>query len=259
MQMTDSLPQDSASALSGRSLLVTGVSSGIGAAVAARALALGARVVGVSRRPERFVCSTEHRARYTPLPLDLAQLERLPGALDAAEREGGWQLDGAVLAAGAGRFGSLEELSYQQIRELIDLDLTAQIFCARWLVPRLKRQRRGDLVLIGSEAGLSGGRRGAVYAAAKTGLLGLARALRLETAKSGLRVTVINPGMVETPFFEQLAFAPGEGDDEHLLADDVASAVELALTARQGAVFDEIDLSPQKTVLRFRPRRDDGS
>ncbi|PIE17040.1 MAG: short-chain dehydrogenase [Proteobacteria bacterium] len=252
---------DERATLAGRTLLVTGASSGIGAAVTLRLLSLGARVVGLARRPERFVCPDKHVERFEALALDLRQLDALPGALEGAARGGGWQLDGAVLAAGAGRFGSLEELSYGQIRELIDLDLTAQIFCVRWLLPQLKRGRPrcGDVVLIGSEAGLSGGRRGAVYAAAKTGLQGLARALRLETAKSGLRVTVINPGMVETPFFEGQPFAPGEGDDEHLLAEDVAAAVELALTARPGAVFDEIDLSPQKTVLRFRRRRGDES
>lgn len=250
---------DQGTKLTGRTVLVTGASSGIGAATARRLLGLGARVVGLSRRPERLALAEEEAERFEGLALDLSQLDALPEALERAARRGGWQLDGAVLAAGAGRFGSLEELSYRQIRELIDLDLTAQIFCARWLLPRLKRAGRGDVVLIGSEAGLSGGRRGAVYAAAKTGLQGLARGLRLETAKSGVRVTVINPGMVETPFFEGQPFAPGENDDEHLIADDVAAAVELALTARGGAVFDEIDLSPQKTVLRFQRQRDDGS
>ena len=167
------------------------------------------------------------------------------------------RLDGAVLAAGRGRFGSLEELSYAQIRALVELDLIAPIFIARWLVPRLKRGGGGDLVLIGSEAGQSGGRRGAVYAAAKSGLTGLARALRQEGARSAVRVSVINPGMVATPFFDDQPFAPGEADDEHLLAGDVAAAVRLVLEARAGTNIDEINLTPQKFVLRF-PKNGEG-
>ncbi len=237
-----------------RTILVTGISSGIGAAVGRRLLVAGHRVIGVARHPDRFTAPLGCGAHYIPLIADLADLNTWPVALDVLGAGGFGLPDGAVFAAGSGRFGSLEEFSYRQIHALIGLDLTAQIVGVRWLLPHLKRAGRGDLILIGSEAGLSGGRRGAVYAAAKTGLQGFVRALRLEIARSGVRITIINPGMVETPFFDAQSFAPGEGDDEHLVAEDVAAAVMLALEARSGAVVDEINLSPQKTVLRFRKK-----
>lgn len=244
--------------MSPRTILVTGASSGIGAAVTRQLLGAGHHVVGVARRATELQFDGPEAGCYHAAAMDLSELEALPRRLsalaqqvDELEAAGMPGLDGAVLAAGAGRFGSLEELSYAQIRSLIELDLVAPIFVARWLLPRLKRGAGGDLVLIGSEAGQSGGRRGAVYAAAKSGLAGLARALRQEGARSTVRVCLINPGMVATPFFDDQPFAPGEAEDEHLVAEDVAAAVRLALEARAGAAIDEINLTPQKFVLRF--------
>lgn len=229
-----------------RTILVTGSSSGIGAAICRALLAEGHRVIGLSRRQACFDGDYQHHA------VDLAQLDALPGKLESLVAS--HDLDGAVLAAGRGAFRSLEEFSYRQIRELIELDLTAQIFCARALVPHFKARGSGDLVLIGSEAALRGGKKGAIYSAAKFGLRGFAQSLREEGGAAGLRVCLINPGMVETPFFDELTFAPGTKESEHLVAEDVAAAVSLTLSARPGANFDQIDLSPQKKVIRFQRR-----
>ena len=115
----------------------------------------------------------------------------------------------------------------------------------------MKQRASGNIVFMGSEAALAGGRRGAVYSAAKFGLRGLAQSLRQECAASGLRVSIINPGMVRTEFFKELDFYPGKAPDNYILPDDVAVAVQMVLEARQGTVFDEINLSPQKKVVVF--------
>jgi NADP-dependent 3-hydroxy acid dehydrogenase YdfG len=228
-----------------RTLLVTGASSGIGLAVCQALLAGGHRVIGLARREAPIPSE-----RYTHRPLDLADLDNLPAALDSLVADHP-DIDGLVACAGAGRFGSLEEFSYRQIRELIELNLTGQIFLVRALLPALKRRKQGDIVLMGSEAALAGGRRGAVYSAAKFALRGFAQALRQECAGAGVRVCIVNPGMVDTAFFDDLGFAPGRQADEHLTADDVAAAVTSAIETRPGAAIDEINLSPQKKVIDF--------
>jgi 3-hydroxy acid dehydrogenase / malonic semialdehyde reductase len=157
-----------------------------------------------------------------------------------------------VLNAGQGRFGSLEEFSYRQIREMVELNLLQHIYIARALTPRLKRVGRGDLVFIGSEAALNGGRKGAVYSACKFALRGLAQSLRDECSQSGVRVSLINPGMVDTAFYDDLDFAPGEAPENHLRAEDVAETVAMVLGAHPGTVFDEINLNPLKKVIRFK-------
>jgi short-subunit dehydrogenase len=160
-----------------------------------------------------------------------------------------------VSNAGRGKFGSLEEHSYEEIRSLLELNLTAHAFVARAFLPLLKRGGGGHFVLIGSEAALRGSRYGSIYCAAKFGLRGLAQALRQEAATAGVAVSIVNPGMVRTGFFDELDFVPGERPENALEPADVAEAVWLAVSTRAGAVVDEIDLSPLSRVVRKKRRR----
>ena len=232
---------------SGKTILVTGASSGIGRAITTLLLEQGYRVTGLGRDFSKFPCHDKH---FTAVSMDLSDLDSLPARLDEIIREQP-AIDGVVCCAGSGRFGSLEEFSCAQIRSLLDLNLTSQICLVRTLLPGMKQRGSGTIIFMGSEAALAGGKRGAIYSAAKFGLRGLAQALRQECAASGIRISIINPGMVKTEFFDALDFRPGEAADNYILPEDVARAVLLILEAREGTVFDEINLSPQKKVIRF--------
>ena len=229
-----------------RKMLLTGAGGGIGRSIATLLLSSDWRIVGVGRDPARPGFSQKAFSQAT---IDLSDLEHLPEQLRllASEHE---DIDSVVCAAGVGRFGSLEEFSYQQIRELIDINLTSQLYVVRAFLPLLKRRGRGDVVLIGSEAALAGGARGAVYSATKFALRGFCQSLRQESAAAGIRVTLINPGMVRTEFFDQLDFEPGEDPAHAIAPEDIAVAVKMVLSARAETVFDEINLSPLKKVVR---------
>ena len=233
-----------------RKMLLTGASGGIGRSIATLLLSSDWRIVGVGRDPARPEFSQKEFSQAT---IDLSDLEHLPEQLRllASEHE---DIDSVVCAAGVGRFGSLEEFSYQQIRELIDINLTSQLYVVRAFLPLLKRRGRGDVVLIGSEAALAGGARGAVYSATKFALRGFCQSLRQESAAAGIRVTLINPGMVRTDFFDQLDFEPGEDLAHAIVPEDIAVAVKMVLCARAETVFDEINLSPLKKVVRRKHR-----
>jgi len=228
-------------------VLVTGASSGIGLAICRQLLEAGARVLGVARDPAKMPLSHEKLSFHS---MDLADLDQLPTKLNALYKQHS-DVNALICCAGMGRFGSLEEFSFDQIRSLLDLNLVGQIYVIRQFLPGLKRFDKSDIVLMGSEAGISGGRRGAIYSASKAALRGFAQALRDESAKAGVRVSIINPGMVKTPFFDQLAFSPGEDSDNFIEPDDVAQAVMMILRTRAGTVFDEINLSPLKKVIQF--------
>jgi 3-hydroxy acid dehydrogenase/malonic semialdehyde reductase len=230
-----------------RSIVVTGASSGIGRATAELLLEHGYPVIGMARDFSKFPCA---HADFTALEVDLSRLDTLPGFLGDLVHEHD-AVGGIICCAGSGRFGSLEEFSYLQIRELLELNLTSQIYLVRALLPGMKQRRCGDIIFMGSESARAGGRRGAVYSAAKFGLRGLAQSLRLECAASGVRVAIINPGMVRTAFFEGLEFQPGPDADNYILPRDVALAALGILQARPGTVIDEINLSPQKKVVRL--------
>ena len=236
---------------SGKTILVTGASSGIGRAITTLLLDQGYRVTGLARDFSKFPCHDKH---FTAVTMDLSDLDSLPARLHEIIRKQP-AIDGVVCCAGSGRFGSLEEFSCAQIRSLLDLNLTSQVCLVRTLLPGMKQRGSGNIIFMGSEAALAGGKRGAVYSAAKFGLRGLAQALRQECAASGLRISIINPGMVKTGFFDELDFRPGETSDNYILPEDVARAVLLILEAREGTVVDEINLSPQKKVIRF-PKAD---
>ena len=231
-----------------RKIVVTGASRGIGRAISEMLIREGAVVLGIA---PNFSPWTNQPAGLYPLELDLAQLDSLPAHLKSIADEHP-DIDGLICNAGYGRFGSLEEFSPQQIHDLINLNLTSQILLTREFLPTIKSRGRGDLIFIGSEAALSGRRRGAVYCATKFALRGLAQSLREECSGSGIRTSIINPGMVKTGFFDNLPFEPGEAEENYTLPEDIAEAVLTILSARPGTCFDEINLSPLKKVVQFR-------
>jgi short-subunit dehydrogenase len=237
-----------------RTLIVTGGSSGIGRSIVERQIHEGMRVIGISRD---FSNVPDYGESFVPIELDFSDLETAADHLTVLSRKYP-EVTGVICSAGRGRFGSLEEFSYADIRSLMDLNFTSQAYVIRAFLPILKRNGRGDIVIIGSEAALTGGARGAIYSASKSALRALAQSLRAESATSGVRVTTINPGMVRTRFFETLDFEPGPDPDNFIDPDDVAKAVDSVLAMRTGTVVDEINLSPLKKVIRKKNQRDSG-
>lgn len=231
-----------------RTILVTGASSGIGRAVARQLLAEGHQVIGVSRDLRKFGHAQEG---FHPLELDLADLAHLPSKIQGLTQRFP-ALDAIVFCAGIGRFGTLEQFSYAQIETLMAVNFTGHAFLARALLPHLKSKARSDLIFIGSEAALKGSRQGAVYCASKFAVRGLTQALREECSKSGLRVALINPGMVKTEFFDGLSFEPGDHESNYILPEDVAETVCYVLDSRASIVIDEISLSPLNKVVKFK-------
>jgi short-subunit dehydrogenase len=225
--------------------LVTGGSTGIGAAIVNKLVSIECHVTNVSRRK-----TTIDSPFVQSIQCDLSNLDGIEQALNGALKRESFR--GAVLCHGYGDFGGLEQFSAARIRRLVDTNLTSHILLARLIIPKMKAAGSGTLVLLGSEAGLQGGRQGAVYAASKFALRGLAQSLRQECSSSGVRVSLVNPGMVDTPFFDKLSFTPGENKENALTAEDVANAVMAILDSPGHMVVDEINLSPLKTVVRHR-------
>ena len=241
--------------MANKTFLVTGASSGIGAAVSRLLLDNGAQVVGISRRK----VTAEKRAHreqqnFQSIQCDLSDFDSLHALIGSTLKTIPC-LDGVVLCHGYGDFGSLEEFSVPRIRTQIDTNLTSVIFISRLVMPIMKKQGHGDLIIIGSESALKGGRKGAVYCATKFGLRGFAQSLRAECAACGVRVAMVNPGLVDTEFFDALDFTPGASRDNALQAADVAGAVKSILYMPTGSVIDEINLSPQKHVVRNKTQK----
>ena len=227
------------------SLIISGVSGGIGKAIAQRLAAADWNIIGISRQPE-LVCDFPVRH----IQADFNQAQQLEDVLKAEIRKLD-NLSAIVSCAGMGYFASLEEFSVTKMQQMLNVNLLGHMVLTKTCLPLLKRQGWGDVILLGSEAALRGSRKGSLYCAGKFGLRGFAQALREECSASGVRVSLVNPGMVRTGFFDSLAFAPGDDVSHAIEAQDVAEVVLQLLKSRPGTVIDEVNLSPQKKVIRF--------
>jgi len=227
-------------------ILVTGASSGIGRAIAGELLKCDYPVIGIARYNKNV--SIEHE-RFVAVPMDLSDIDGLPEKLNGLASQYP-DVHGIVFAAGRGQFGSLEEFSYPQIRTLLELNFLSQAYLAKAFLPLFKKRGSGHLIFLGSEAALKGSRKGSIYCASKFALRGFAQALRDECARSNVRVSLLNPGMVNTAFYDDLDFEPGQDPENYLLAEDVAQAVAYILDTRSAFSVDEINLSPLKNVVR---------
>ncbi len=204
-------------------------------------------MLGIARNPEK---AQIRHPNFDGCSIDLADLDGLPSSLSALIEEIDLPVKALINNAGIGRMGFLEQLSVNDIRLLLDTNLTSQVLVTRAFLPMLKKQGEGDILFMGSEAALRGARQGSIYCASKFAVRGFSQALREECGKSGVRVSLINPGAVRTPFFEELQFEPDEAAENAIEPEDVAIAVTMVLAARPGTVFDEINLSPRSQVWR---------
>jgi len=235
-----------------RTAIVAGASGDIGRAICKRLDELDYSVVGLGRYQQSSSARLEQQtasAFVNEVAVDFSELSNLSAALDTVSREHPAP-DALILALGFGQFGSLEQFSADQIGAMIDVNLTSQLLLLRSFVPVMKRRRQGRIVVVASEAALHGRRYGSVYSATKFGLRGALQALREECASRAVQITVINPGLVRSAFFDSLDFEPAEGEDHALVPADVAAAVVFALSARDGASIDEINMSPLKNAVR---------
>jgi short-subunit dehydrogenase len=231
-----------------RTVLISGASSGIGRATSELLLQGGYHVIGIGRdfSKYKYPCKA-----FTPIEMDLGNIKALPGQLtDLAKQYP--HVDAIINCAGQGRFGSLEEFGYTQISELMDLNFISHTFVCRAFVPQLKKKPHSNIIFIGSEAALEGTQKGSIYCASKFALRGFAQALRQECSGSGIHVSIINPGMVRTGFFDELDFEPGQDSCNFIEVADVANTTKMILSARSGTVIDEINLSPLKRVVSFK-------
>lgn len=228
-----------------KSVLITGGSSGIGLSLANLMSANGMNVTSIARNYSKV----GNDNNVDQLRLDLSDIDALPQRLKEEEKLN-QAFDILVLNAGYGRFGGLEQFSYSQIRHLVDTNLVSNLFLIKHYLPLMRLQGGGDIVLLGSESALQGGKAGSVYCATKFAIRGLAQSLRADCASSNIRVFLINPGPVGSDFFHELDFQPQEGDEFVIQPNDVANIIFSALSQPRNVVCDEINLQPVKRSFK---------
>jgi short-subunit dehydrogenase len=213
-----------------RDVLVTGGSSGIGAAIADRLAAGGCRLVVLGRNRDRLE-SVARRTGARVVVADLCTPDGLARAAEVAE-----DVDVLVNSAGLGWAGDLATMAEPDIDTLVALNLTAPMQLTRAALPGMRARGRGQLVYVSSIAAVGVGGE-SVYAATKAGLRAFADSVRLEIAGEGIGVTTVLPGAVRTPFFDHRGLPYDRHFPRQIDATEVASALIEGLARGDAEVF----------------------
>lgn len=216
--------------IAGWDALVTGGSSGIGAAIAERLAAAGCRLVVLGRNSERLDALSRRTGARTVVA-DLTTSDGLSRASEVAQR-----VDLLVNSAGRGWAGDVTSMPELDVNALIALNLTAPLQLTRAALPGMRERGRGHLVFVSSIAVVGVGGE-AVYAATKAGLRAYAASVRYEVAGQGIGVTTVAPGAVRTPFFDHRGLAYERRFPRQLDPDLVASALLRAMERGDPEVF----------------------
>lgn len=195
--------------LTGRVAIVTGAARGIGLAVATRLLAGGARVVladldnvEAERQCRRLDASGERAVAGT---LDVTAPANVRSLVQTTLDRWG-AIDILVNNAGiAGRSLTLPDLTDEDWRSVLDIDLSGVFYCCRGIVPHMLERGYGRIVNIASIAGKEGNPNAIPYSAAKAGVIGLTKALAKEVATRGILVNAVTPAVIETDILSQVS------------------------------------------------------
>ena len=229
--------------LAGRTVVVTGASSGIGLAAAHGFAQAGSKVVVAARRKDRLDALVTQLTEAKREAFAVACDVTLPGQIEnlfAQTRAHFGPVDILVNNAGVGLYGKVEELTPELLRQTLELNLVAPLACIRAALPDLKA--RGGLVMnVSSVLGKRALPHYGGYCASKFALEALSESLRAEVSRDGVAVTVICPGATQSEFRDKVLLAPGAtwtegGGREAMSAEEVAEAMVQAARSRSREV-----------------------
>jgi NAD(P)-dependent dehydrogenase (short-subunit alcohol dehydrogenase family) len=242
-----------------KAVLITGCSSGIGRATAERLAERGWRVYATARRPESI--AELERAGARTLALDVTSEDSMRAAVDAVE-----QAEGAVGVlinnAGYSQSGAIETVPLDAVRRQFETNVFGLVALTQMVLPKMRAQRWGRIVNVGSMGGRLTFPGGGYYHATKHALEAISDALRFEVAGFGIDVVLLEPGLIVTEFGE--AANASMSDVESSTEDPYGpfNAAVGAITkgaydgpmARLGAAPDRVAKIIEREISRRRPR-----
>lgn len=242
--------------------MITGASSGIGAATALQLAQHGVRLSLLARTPERLeAVAASARTMGAPavlaLSCDIRDEAQVASAIAETLRQFGC-LDILINSAGLSLNGAVEGYSLEDWRTVIDTNLTGTFLTCRAVLPAMKQQRSGQIINISSGAGRNGIKQMAAYCASKFGVVGFTEALALEVRPHNIRVSVLLPGSVATNFsrtakreqIPETTVSQAQNNGYALLPTEVAAVILAMLVQPPQAWMSEVVLRPLDLELQ---------
>jgi len=188
--------------LTGKVIAVTGASSGIGAELALQLSRLGAIPILIARRADKLAdVSGQLSGEHWTIQADVTDNEQIVTAVEQIMSRYG-RIDGWVNNAGVGAFESFLTAPLEQFERLMDVNYMSIVRCTKAVLPHMLATRAGRIINVVSVAGKIGTAKATGYSASKHAALGFTTSLRAELTGTGVQVCTVNPGPIDTPFFD---------------------------------------------------------
>ena len=235
--------------LKGQTAIVVGASSGMGRATALAFVAEGAKVALAARRQgeiDALVAEIQRAGgEAVAIVVDVAKRPGVDAVVQGAVERFG-RVDVLVNCAGVNtRDREIARLDQAGWDRIIGINLTGAFNCTQAVLPRMREQKNGLIIHVSSISGLWGDLSGAAYQASKHGLVGLANATMMEERRNGIRVTVIYPGLCDTPILNNRAVPPTqEQRDLMMKPEDIAQACVFAASLPPRTYVSDLVLMP---------------
>lgn len=231
--------------LAGRTALITGASSGIGAATARQLSASGAALILVARRVERLEALAKECGHARVLALDVTDAAAIEAGL-GAECPDILVLNAGLARGTAPAFGN----TASEVDEVFDTNVKGYLHVLRAVLPNMLARQSGDVVLLGSVAGRQMYPGGGIYCMTKHAVRALYESLRIDAGGKGLRFTTVDPGMVETEFSEvrfrgdKAAAKKVYAGLDSLMPSDIADIIHFVVTRPAHVNLGEVVVWP---------------
>ncbi|MFA0962857.1 SDR family oxidoreductase [Roseivirga sp. BDSF3-8] len=217
--------------------IVTGVSKGIGLAVAKALLDEGAFVAGWSRSKPDLA-----HDRFHFFETDVTGFDHVQNSYEATCNHFGKDPVILVNNAGLGYNGKVEEIDMEKWHTMFDVNVHGLFYCTRTAVPAMKKAGEAHIINIASIAGLNGIEEMSGYVASKHAVRGISHSLMKELRNDGIKVTCVYPGSVETDFFNNITGSSGSSNK--MRAEDVATTVVETLRTHPNYLIADVEMRP---------------
>lgn len=245
-----------------KTVLITGATSGIGRATALAFAKAGYDLLVCARRLEvlenmKAEFEPEYGIKVTPFALDVTDRKAVTETLTAViEKAGGVDIlvNNAGLAQGLDAF---QESDIDDIELMINTNVKGLLYVSRTVLPFMLAKNAGHIINLGSTAGIYAYAKGAVYCATKAAVKTLSDGIRIDTIESDIKVTTIQPGIVETPFSEVRFHGDKEkaaavyAGVEALQAEDIADIIVFAATQPKRVQISDITIMANQQATGF--------
>ena len=223
--------------IKGRVAIVTGASKGIGLEVVKQLLKAEVKVAGWSRTDNGF-----SDPNYLFISTDVSNQESVAHAYTQTKEMLGEDIDILINNAGLGHYGNMDEMPFEQWKEMFDINVHGIYFCSNSVLPRMKALDRGHIINIGSIAGKNPVKGMVGYAGSKHAVTGMSHSMYMELRDFGIKVTCIYPGSVNTNFFD--AIDPVTANENMMRPEDIASSIIHCLETHPNYLPVDLEVRP---------------